>query len=241
MWWTEPSIRRISSSMRPLMWYQSDPRSTDPATDIITKLSLWKWCNRHTRVWSELVPQSLVLQAAYSAVLEFSDGTAAGSSPLTPVPCQGFELIRRDAARFEIGLEAVPEPQLSTNAACTVSQLSVQRSLWHSFILHAYYMAGPPKLCCHEESLDASDLTTFEYTGVGSHFLPFDIGYFPQTSQVELLLCIYATNDVMVMQNQKARNAPLQNCLPSLGSFPSPLNVYIRILILAFLILCPIE
>ena len=141
------------------------------------------------------MPQSLVLQAAYSAVLEFSDGTAAGSSPLTPVPCQGFELIGRDAARFEIGLEAVLEPlELSTNAACTVSQLSVQRSLWYSFILHAYYMAGPPKLCCHEESLYATDLTTFKYTGVGSHFLPFDIGYFPQTSQVELIELQYMTS-----------------------------------------------
>ena len=156
---------------------------------------LVKWCSRHTRVWLELAPLSLVLQATNSAFFEFGDGTAAGSSPLTPVPCQGFKLIGRDAARLEIGLEAVLEPlELSTNAACTVSQLSVQRSLWYSVVLHAYYMAGPSKLRCHEESLDATDLTTFEYIGVGSHFLPFDIGYFPQTSQVELVELQYMTS-----------------------------------------------
>ena len=40
-WWTEPSIRRILSTMRHLMWNQSDPRSTDPATDITTKLHVF--------------------------------------------------------------------------------------------------------------------------------------------------------------------------------------------------------
>ena len=119
------------------MWNKSDHRSTDPVTDITIKLSLWKRCNHHTRVWSELAPLSLVLQAAYSAVFEFRDGTAAGSSPMTPVPCQGFELIGRDAARFEIGLEAVLEPlEWSTNAACTIRLLSVQRLLSYFDILH---------------------------------------------------------------------------------------------------------
>ena len=55
----------------------------------------------------------------------------------------------------------------------------IERPLWYSVILHAYYTAGPSKLCCHEESLDATDLTTFEYTGVENHFLSFGIGYFP--------------------------------------------------------------
>ena len=67
------------------------------------------------------------------------------------------------------------------------SQLSIERPLWYSVILHAYYMAGPSKLCCHEESLDVTDLTTFEYTGIGNHFLSLGIGYFPRTSQVELI------------------------------------------------------
>ena len=40
----------------------------------------------------------------------------------------------------------------------------------------------------------------------------------------------------------QTQNTPLQNCVPSLGSFPSPWTVYTtRILILAILILCPIE
>ena len=75
---------------------------------------------------------------------------------MTPVSCQGFELHGRNAARFQIGLETVLEPlELSTNAACTVSQLSMQRLLWYSVILHAYHVAGPSKLCCHEETLMA--------------------------------------------------------------------------------------
>ena len=38
----------------------------------------------------------------------------------------------------------------------------------------------------------------------------------------------------------KLKHTPLQNCIPSLGSFPSPWTVYPD-LILAILILCPIE
>ena len=41
---------------------------------------------------------------AYSVVFEFGDGTAAGGSPMTLVPCQGFELHGRDVACFEICL-----------------------------------------------------------------------------------------------------------------------------------------
>ena len=41
--------------------------------------------------------------------------------------------------------------------------------------------------CFHEESLDATDLTTFKYTGIGNHFLSSGIGYFPQTYHVELI------------------------------------------------------
>ena len=107
---------------------------------------------------------------------------------MTLVPCQGFELHGRDVARFEICLETVLEPlKLSTSAIGTISHLSIERPLWYSDIFHAYYMAGPSKLCFHKESLVATDLTTFKYTGIGNHFLSSGIGYFSQTYQVELI------------------------------------------------------
>ena len=93
-------------------------------------------------------------------------------------------------ACFEICLETVLEPlELSTSVVYHQSTVlsMIERPLWYSVILHEYHMAGPSKLCCHEESLDATDLTTFEYTGVENHFLLFGIGYFPRTSQVELI------------------------------------------------------
>ena len=84
---------------------------------------------------------------AYSVVFEFGDGAAAGGSPMTLVPCQGFELHGRDMARFEICLETVLEPlELSTSAMCTISHLSIERPLWYSVICHAYYMTCPSKL-----------------------------------------------------------------------------------------------
>ena len=110
---------------------------------------------------------------------------------MTLFPCQGFELHGQDVACSEICFETVLEQlELSTSAItamCTISHLSIERPRWYSVILHAYYMAGPSKLCCHEESLDATDLTTFEYTGIENHFLSLGSGYFPQTSQMELI------------------------------------------------------
>ena len=65
------------------------------------------------------------------------------------------------------------------------SQLSIERPLWYSVIPHAYNMAVPSKLGCHEENLDATDLTTFWVHWYWESF-PV-IFYFPWTSQVELI------------------------------------------------------
>ena len=135
---------------------------------------------------------------------------------MTLVPCQGFELHGRDVARFEICLETVLEPlELSTSAMCTISHLSIERPLWYSVIFHAYYMAGPSKLCFHEESLDATDLTTFKYTGIGNHFLSSGIGYFPRTYQVELieLQCMTSVQCLAAIQQSCENNSSVDSDL----------------------------
>ena len=112
-------------------------------------------------------------------------------------------------ARFEICLE------LSTSSMCNISHLSIERPLWYSVIFFAYYMAGPSKLCSHEESLDATDLTTFKYTGIWNHFLSSGIGYFPRTYQEELIVlqCMTSVQCIAAIQQSCKDNSSVDSNL----------------------------
>ena len=69
--------------------------------------------------------------------------------------------------------------------------------------------------CFHEESLDATDLTTFKYTGIGNHFLSSGIGYFPRTYHVELieLQCMMSVQFLAAIQKSCENNSSVDSDL----------------------------